>query len=282
MLSEAEDEGNAHIFSWLPNGTSFRIHNRAKFIAEILPKYSHPPIKIRSFLRQLNLYCFQRVDNKRAEDYGAYSHRLFVRDDTSLCDSMTRTYSHNKETSTTSTTFTTTGDQPQWPRHFDCFGGVVSHQANYRAEEFVLPSFSLQVKQLGPTTSDEYVVQEYASGHDYAVTQHEDLSIGSTSFVIDTTSNPWCEDDGGHNTQNGDELGDGNLSYDSILAMLMSPEDALCSDESVAPSVAAGGTSVIQLWQREYPVGEEQHLLEFDSAERIFADLMQALEPTPI
>jgi hypothetical protein len=92
MLADAETEGNEHIFSWFPNGTSFRIHNRAKFISTILPKYYYR-INVRSFLRQLNLYGFERETERSSPEFGAYRHKFFILADPSLSSSMKRTAS---------------------------------------------------------------------------------------------------------------------------------------------------------------------------------------------
>lgn len=83
MLDEAEKDGTEHIFSWFPNGKVFRVHKRAEFIKIVLPKYYYR-INIRSFLRQLNLYGFQRVKEKTSPEYGAYFHPFFIRNEPEL------------------------------------------------------------------------------------------------------------------------------------------------------------------------------------------------------
>jgi hypothetical protein len=92
MLADAETEGNEHIVSWLPGGRSFRIHNRAKFISTILPKYYYR-INVRSFLRQLNLYGFDRETEQTSQEYGAYHHDYFIREHPGLSSRMKRTAS---------------------------------------------------------------------------------------------------------------------------------------------------------------------------------------------
>jgi hypothetical protein len=39
MLSEAEEQGNEHIVSWLPDGRSFLVHNPEKFVEIVLPSH---------------------------------------------------------------------------------------------------------------------------------------------------------------------------------------------------------------------------------------------------
>lgn len=62
MLTELEsDARHTNIVSFLPHGRAFRVHNKERFIAEILPKYFGGQGKWTSFLRQLKLYGFLRV-----------------------------------------------------------------------------------------------------------------------------------------------------------------------------------------------------------------------------
>ena len=60
MLEEAKSRNFEHIVSWLPNCSSFKVHNVIDFVQEILPHYFGSQIRYRSFQRQLNLYSFQR------------------------------------------------------------------------------------------------------------------------------------------------------------------------------------------------------------------------------
>lgn len=45
--------------SWLPHGRAFRIHNKVKFMEEVVPLF-FDLTKIRSFNRQLHLWGFRR------------------------------------------------------------------------------------------------------------------------------------------------------------------------------------------------------------------------------
>jgi hypothetical protein len=89
MLDWASNRGLDHVVSWLPTGRSFRVHNRDAFAAQVLPQH-FPGIKIRSFFRQLNIYDFNREDKKGLCDFGAYSHKYFVRGDEELSSNLRR------------------------------------------------------------------------------------------------------------------------------------------------------------------------------------------------
>jgi len=77
MLDAAEREGFQHIVSWLPGNLSFRVHDNKAFAAEIIPKYLSSMTKYKSFVRQLNLYCFTRIN--KGQHRGSYHHPQFVR-----------------------------------------------------------------------------------------------------------------------------------------------------------------------------------------------------------
>jgi hypothetical protein len=96
MLDETAAEGREHIVSWLPNGMAFRIHRREEFSETILPRY-FSTTKIRSFLRQLNIYSFVRVDDVYSDAYGAYWHKLFARGNPTICLGMERTKNKNEK-----------------------------------------------------------------------------------------------------------------------------------------------------------------------------------------
>lgn len=67
ILSQIERDGFDCIIGWLPHGRSFKIHKQEEFVRTILPKY-FVMTKKSSFLRQLNLYGFNRMSG------GAYYH----------------------------------------------------------------------------------------------------------------------------------------------------------------------------------------------------------------
>ena len=79
ILSNEEDSDT---ISWLPHGRSFIIYKKKKFAAQVLPKY-FKATKFTSFTRKLNRWGFTRVT--RGPEMGSYYHKLFLRDDPSLC-----------------------------------------------------------------------------------------------------------------------------------------------------------------------------------------------------
>lgn len=81
LLTDAEENGQEHIVSFLPDGKAFRIHKPTEFEANIMPKYfsSH---RMSSFCRQLNLYGFRRITT--GPQAGGFIHRLFRKDQPEL------------------------------------------------------------------------------------------------------------------------------------------------------------------------------------------------------
>jgi hypothetical protein len=260
MLSVAEDEGNEHIFSWMPNGASFRIHNRAKFANEILPKYSlHRSTKIRSFLRQLNLYGFKRVNNKTSKYYGAYSHKLFIRDDPILCGSITRKY--NERTTSSTTTMVahpprseeggdgilgeTNSNAPAGensaaaPHHDeDQEGGVVLQQANNENVHDWSTLFQAKYYLWPPVVSHkEGCSADCGNFHD----DHHDVDQSSRSCLISTNDHPCCEDAVGQtNDRHGDLLFNERI-FDMLLsgAMIGGDKTAVHEDNTTTISTTA-------------------------------------------
>lgn len=87
MLENAERDGYSHIISWMPDGKSFKIHvdptsscekskEDEEAIVAILKK-TFNQTRYKSFLRQIQLYGFQRV--YKGPQKGECSHELFVR-----------------------------------------------------------------------------------------------------------------------------------------------------------------------------------------------------------
>jgi len=83
MLENAERDGYDHIISWLPDGSGFKIHKDGtqctedeKEIVKVLKK-AFNQTRFRSFLRQLQLYGFQR--QFRGQRRGECKHVIFVR-----------------------------------------------------------------------------------------------------------------------------------------------------------------------------------------------------------
>ena len=83
MLDNAEQEGYDHIISWMPDGTSFKIHvdgskdkdDEQALVAVIKQHFNQTRFK--SFLRQLQLYGFDRI--YKGPQRGECRHEMFVR-----------------------------------------------------------------------------------------------------------------------------------------------------------------------------------------------------------
>lgn len=114
MLDDAEEQGFDHIVSWImvpsknnknnsksskntktqtrtAEDTYFKVHDRTKFTEELLPKYFPKQTKYRSFLRQLNLYSFNHIkDRKCLTLFGCYFHPHLIRYQKEKCYYITR------------------------------------------------------------------------------------------------------------------------------------------------------------------------------------------------
>jgi hypothetical protein len=86
-LTQIETNGHGDIIGWMPHGRSFKIHKQKEFAEIILPRY-FVMTKKSSFLRQLNLYGFNRFS--AGPDQGSYYHEKFLRGLKFLCRRMTR------------------------------------------------------------------------------------------------------------------------------------------------------------------------------------------------
>jgi hypothetical protein len=96
MLKDVQDTQDASIVSFLPHGRAFLIHDQAKFVNEIIPKFFNHGAWL-SFTRQLSLYGFRRVSNGSSPDHGAYYHELFLRGHNGLCLHMRRVGAPKKQ-----------------------------------------------------------------------------------------------------------------------------------------------------------------------------------------
>lgn len=95
LLERAERDHYSHIVSWKPHGRAFQVHDKDRFVKEILPMYSRQT-QFASFQRQLNLYGFRRL-SRRGPDYGAFYSELFLRAKPDLAVLMTRTKVNGNE-----------------------------------------------------------------------------------------------------------------------------------------------------------------------------------------
>jgi len=89
LLRSEEDETNLHkkCVSWTETGDAFKIINEELFVDNVLPKY-FKRTKFASFKGKLYRWGFRRVN--KGLNAGAYFHKLFVKDDPSLCLHMRR------------------------------------------------------------------------------------------------------------------------------------------------------------------------------------------------
>ena len=89
VLSDAENNGEDAVISWLPDGKAFCIHNRERFLATIMKTY-FSQTKFKSFQRQMNLWGFQKVPKAERRQKDSYFHRYFVKGQPDLCRKMIR------------------------------------------------------------------------------------------------------------------------------------------------------------------------------------------------
>jgi hypothetical protein len=98
LLSDVQDSKDSSIVSFLPHGRAFIVHDKTKFMKEIIPKYFNHSAWL-SFTRQLSLYGFRRSNNRFCPDYlrQAYYHELFLRGHKGVCLHMQRVGLPKKE-----------------------------------------------------------------------------------------------------------------------------------------------------------------------------------------
>lgn len=85
MISEIDEQASSDktmksfkkIISWQRHGMAFKIHDRQKFIDKVMPRY-FSRLKYSSWVRQLNLYGFKRIQMD-GSDKGALYHENFIR-----------------------------------------------------------------------------------------------------------------------------------------------------------------------------------------------------------
>jgi hypothetical protein len=91
LLEDASKQRFEDVVSWLPDGKSFKVHDKIKFASDIMPKYFGSS-KFRSFQKNLNLWIFTTVTyySPSRNQRGACSHPLFIRDAPHFCHKMKR------------------------------------------------------------------------------------------------------------------------------------------------------------------------------------------------
>jgi HSF-type DNA-binding len=90
MLEDATEQGFDDIVCWLAHGRAFKIHDRARFEAQLLPLYFERQTVYTSFRRQLSLYGFLRLVCT-GRDQDACYHELLLRGRPELCAGIVRT-----------------------------------------------------------------------------------------------------------------------------------------------------------------------------------------------
>ena len=68
ILENAEATGLDEVISWTPTGRAFKIHDKKRFLKEIVPQHFRLT-KYKSFCRQMNLWDFklERIGAKKGE-----------------------------------------------------------------------------------------------------------------------------------------------------------------------------------------------------------------------
>jgi len=93
MLQDAEENNFDDIVGWRPHGRAFMVHDKARFVKEVLPRYFKQS-KYTSFTRQLVTYGFQRIKRK-GPDKRSYYHSMCLRNEKELCSKITKVNSRN-------------------------------------------------------------------------------------------------------------------------------------------------------------------------------------------
>lgn len=93
LLQRAEDDVPRFndVISWLPDGKSFRVHDPAAFERTVMPRFFQMT-KYKSFVRQLNIWCFEMVEKSSREHphHGGYTHQYLIRYRPEMCKLMKR------------------------------------------------------------------------------------------------------------------------------------------------------------------------------------------------
>ena len=87
MLDHVHENGLEDIVSWEVDGKAFKVHKPKDFESRIMSSFFNQT-KFKSFQRQLNFHGFVRISSGKTK--GCYLHKLFLRDDPSLCKEIAR------------------------------------------------------------------------------------------------------------------------------------------------------------------------------------------------
>jgi hypothetical protein len=136
MLEDAEIEGTTSIVSWLSDNKSFKVHKQEEFVGQIMPRY-FDQTKYKSFQRQLNMWCFQRITG--GPNWGAYGHELFIRQCTSLCFEMKRIRRTGVQTRAPKMAKKTISENPQSSSYHDQMSSLVEKEAKDLEDNVLVP-----------------------------------------------------------------------------------------------------------------------------------------------
>lgn len=81
-MSILDDESNAEVISWLPEGKGFIILDKKRFAEDVMPRYFNDT-KFASFIRRLNRWCF--IHRPKGNCQSQYFHPWFVKGDLHKC-----------------------------------------------------------------------------------------------------------------------------------------------------------------------------------------------------
>ena len=91
MLEEAPKDGYEDVICWMPEGDGFVVHDRDKFVDRVMKTFfTHT--KWKSFLRQLNLYSFERLSRRGPGRVSCYAHPFLIRGELEKCKHIQRTH----------------------------------------------------------------------------------------------------------------------------------------------------------------------------------------------
>jgi hypothetical protein len=85
VCQKTENEGSQQVIGWQPHGRAFKVYDRQSFVEGLLSECMDSN-NYGAFQRVLRRWGFVRI--KQGHDEGAHFHRLFIRDDPSLCRGM--------------------------------------------------------------------------------------------------------------------------------------------------------------------------------------------------
>jgi hypothetical protein len=102
MLEEMATVGDERIVSWQPHGKAFRVHLPQVFARTVMTHYFKQQTKYKSFLRQLHIYGFHRIN--KGIDRGAYFHSMFIRNKKEMSLQMARLKIKRNKSGTSSET----------------------------------------------------------------------------------------------------------------------------------------------------------------------------------